>query len=191
LFSIFDQQMENTFSNKIDCNIHYLDKKGLVDLFDEAKLISPNAVYRLIEELMMPPRDLNHSKKVKKNIIWLLEFIHINFNHPTKRAALTVARAKVNGKLLPVGRSIGYMNNIRKQPQLFSLLNIISLATRRNSKSQLVENFYELIFEEWCHPDVAAHEDKVKIENLEPGTRSFFRKSGSDNMYFKVPLLKG
>ena len=141
---------ESEYSEKIDCRLNYSNTEEMVLLFETAKLISFQSVYRFLEELGHPPhKRLGRFKNQNDNIEYVLIYVDDNFNHSLKDIAFTAITAKLKSKYLPIKKAMKLMNRIRKNTGYYSLLNIINYSSKRNRHIGMVENLYDSIIQQW------------------------------------------
>ena len=140
---------EIAYYEKIDCRLDYSNTEEMISLFQEAKLLSPESVYRFLEELGNPSIRTYKFKSLKKKIQSVLNYVDANFNDPLKKIALTAIDAKFNRGYLPIKKALILMYKVKKHPGYYSLLNIINYSSRRNQNIKMVDNLYDTIIQDW------------------------------------------
>lgn len=141
------------YSYKIDCNLNYLSPKKMIAAFEEAKLISYQSIFRFLEELGNPSPRIKKFKKVRNNIVFVLNYVDSEFNHPLKEIVFKAILAKFNRCYLTVRKALIFMDETRKYLDNYSVLNIISYSTRRCRSSCMVENLYDCIILDWAEEE--------------------------------------
>ena len=139
--------LEADYSEKIDCRLDYYNLEHLKALFEEAKSISSECVFRFLEEVFNAPR--KKSGHYNENLCLILNYANPRFEHPLKYIVLYAGISKLNGDLLPAKKVLTYMNEIKRFRNNFAALNVIRASIRFNTKFYMVDDFYESIVQHW------------------------------------------
>jgi hypothetical protein len=114
---------ENEFINSIDCNFPYNDRGRVIGLIDQAKCISENAMFAVLEELCRP----GHGTQVSKAT--LLELIDVwddKNDHPLAEFVVSAARLTVNDTQRSVEEALALLEKIAPFTGLYAALCIAS-----------------------------------------------------------------
>jgi len=139
--------LEQQYSEKIDCTFHLKNFEELIILFEEAKSISVQSVFRFLEEVFLTSK--RNFQLNKENYFLILNYVNSRFDHPIKWLVFYTGICKINGNKLPVKKVLIYMNELKKYYQFFAALNIVKGSVRYNSKINMVEDFYDEIIKYW------------------------------------------
>jgi hypothetical protein len=137
---------ELEFIDSIDGHFPYQDRAACLKLIEEAIVISPNAVYAVIEEIARIP-DEDREIIPFLSLIDLLKIIDAKFNHPLKNKIIAVATNMVKEKETPLEETLLNLEEVRKFPRLFSALNIIFYSCFGDEKK--LNAAWDSIIKEW------------------------------------------
>lgn len=151
--------IEISFSYRIDCNLNYYKLDQLLSQFEESKSISSSSIYRFLEELFCAPVWQCKSKILNRNIEFMLNYIYRSFEHPLKDVIFTAGISKLNNTLLPPKKGLIYLKMISKYQGHYAALNIVEGSCKRNNWHILIEQLYHKIIKEWANnaiPNITA-----------------------------------
>lgn len=140
------EDKESKFIDKIDCKLPYYDLKACESLIDEAKSISPNAVFTVIEEIVRIPvsdRDKVSELELKN----LLQKIISDFKHPLLDRILPTLDLMIQNKEQTVENTILLMNEIENYPGLWGALSLVYFSC--DDIEGIADRKYDEIREKW------------------------------------------
>ncbi len=148
---------DSKYSKKIDCNLNYYDIKELVNLFEEAKLISDESIFRFLEEVFNAPTWKRKTLKLLNNLAFMLNYANRNFDHPIKEDIFIAGISKLNGTFLSTKKVMTFMTKAKKFRGYYAVLNIIISSHKPNSNmGHLVENLYNSIILQWSNENTSS-----------------------------------
>ena len=118
------ENIETKFINKIDCKFPYYDSKASKSLIEEAKSISPNAVFTIIEEIARVPVS-DRGKVSEFELKNLLKQTISNFKHPLLVNLLPTVDLMIENKEQTVDNAIILMNEIENYPGMWGALSLV------------------------------------------------------------------
>ncbi|GET22933.1 hypothetical protein [Prolixibacter denitrificans] len=117
------EETEAEFADKINCNFPYDDMEECYRLIEEAKSISLNSVFIVIEELARTPfSDIEKIGELR--LKHLLQKTLENFTHPILDSIVRTANLMIEHKEQSVDEAVQLMKDIEKYPGLWAALNI-------------------------------------------------------------------
>jgi len=108
----------------IDCCFPYGNKERCIELIDQSLSISPNAVYKVVEEICRIPA----SERQNVSETFLLELLNVidnKFEHPVKDLVFEVARVLIKKGEISVDDAILKMEELVKYKDAFSARSIM------------------------------------------------------------------
>jgi hypothetical protein len=140
------EDIEFKFIDKIDCNLPYSDLKACESLIDEAKRISPNAVFTVIEELARIP--VSERDKVSEfELKSLLQMTISDFEHPLLDLLLPTVELMIEKKEQSVDNAILLMNEIENYPGLWGALSLAYFSC--DDVEGIADRKYDDVREKW------------------------------------------
>lgn len=145
------------YSEIIDCNLDYYETKELINLFEEARLISDESIFRFLEEVFNAPTWKRGKMKLLNNLVFILNYVNRNFDHPFKKEIFLAGISKLNGTFLSTKKILTFMTKAKKFSGNYAVLNIIISSHRPNSNmGYLVEDLYDSIILQWCNENISS-----------------------------------
>ena len=140
------EDIEFKFIDKINCNFPYSDRKACESLIEEAKSISPNAVYTVIEEIArIPVSDRNKVSELE--LMSLLQSIIDDFEHPLLDCLLPTVELMLENKVQTVDNAILLMNEIENYPGIWGALSLVYFSC--DDVYGIADRKYDEIREKW------------------------------------------
>lgn len=139
--------LEQKFAEKIDCHVNYNNLEEMKNLFEEANVISDESVFIFLEEIFRAPKYKYNN--VEENFFSILNYVNSRFNHSLKWVAYHSGICILNGKTIPVRRVLVYMNLVKEYYGFVAILNIVTFSARFNSKTHMIDTFYDEIINYW------------------------------------------
>lgn len=140
------EEKEIQFIEKIRCNFPYQNIEGCNKLIDEAKMISPNSVFTVIEELAR----ITSSERTKITELELKNLLHkttIDFKHPLLNSVIKTAHLLIESKEQSVNEALIMMEEISSHPQEWAALSLIYFSC--DDIDGIVDEKFHSIREEW------------------------------------------
>jgi hypothetical protein len=137
---------EESFFDKVHCKFPYHNKVECLKLIDEAVSLSPDDVFKVMEELCRIP--VLEKRIIPTDLlIDLLNTTASKFNHPLKDIILDVSVKMVHGKELTVDDAISKMELVKAYPLQYSALSILYFSC--DDKEGKLELIWSNILSEW------------------------------------------
>ena len=140
------KDIETKFIDKIDSKFPYSDTKVSKNLIEEAKSISPNAVFTIIEEIARIP--ISEREKVSESELKnLLNQTISNFKHPLLDHLLPTIDLMIENKEQTVDNAIILMNEIENYPGLWGALSLVYFSC--DDVNGIADQKFDKIREKW------------------------------------------
>tara|TARA_Y100000739_G_C20382694_1_gene361966 strand:- start:184 stop:648 length:465 start_codon:yes stop_codon:yes gene_type:complete len=140
------KEIETQFIDKIDSKFPYSDVKLSKSLIEEAKSISPNAVFTIIEEIARI--SVSDRKKVSESQLKiLLNQTTSNFEHPLLGHVLPTVVLMIENKEQTVDNAIILMNEIENYPGLWGALSLVYFSC--DDVNGIADQKFDEIREKW------------------------------------------
>lgn len=140
------EDIESKFIKKIDCSFPYSNFKACENLIDEAKSISSNAVFTVIEELTrIPVSERDKISELQLKI--LLQRTIRYFEHPLLDILLPTIELMIENKEQTVDNAILLMNEIENYPGLWGALSLVYFSC--DDVKGIVDEKFDEIREKW------------------------------------------
>lgn len=137
---------EKILLEEIDCKLPYNDKDACIHLIDRAVLISPNAVFAIVEELCRIPSRQSVSEI---QLISLLAYVDGIFEHSLKPLVFEVASKMILGEGVSVADTKANLNVVSAFIGQFAALNIMYFSC--DDETGEIETLHQDIVSDWNH----------------------------------------
>lgn len=112
---------EADFNDLIDCNFPYNDRPAALALINQAKAISPNAMFLVLDEICRPGVGVNVSKE---NLQELIDAWAESMDHPLSASVVSVARIIASGSECSVSAAAALMEKVAQYEGQYAALSI-------------------------------------------------------------------
>ncbi len=132
------------FINKIDCKFPYANAHAAEQLIQEAIAISPNAVFKLVEELVRVPESKRKEISIE-TLCQLLEQTLSKYQHPLVDPICQIGQLLIKEQKTAQSDILSILLKIKNFPGQYAALSIACDA----SPSSKVDNLYQEIIYFW------------------------------------------
>lgn len=134
-------EREEDFIDAIDGSFPFDDLQECNRLITEAIQISPKAVFKVVQEICTI-EEFQREDISDAELLSLLNEIKRKFEHPLKDMLLEVATKMVNGIELTSAEVLPKMEQVRKFPNLFPALWILTFSSYDTGVNEAKDNIY-------------------------------------------------